>query len=286
MTRRAYIGLGSNVGDRLENLRRALDAIGDLDDTHVDVVSVAVESEPWGVTEQPPFANAVAAIVTGIATDRLLVALKDVEAALGRRPGVRYGPRVIDLDILLVGDEEWERDDLVVPHPRLLERDFAVTPLLEIAPDALLPDGSPVTADAATEGRITGSLGPIPGYEDLTPVSGGEGEAVGADEPVPPAGRIADGWESVAESLSTAGRGTAYVAELLFAAAVVEDEGIPIAWDPMPPGEVYNPWGMPRLYRLLVPVAFAGQARRALDEARRAARPAGISDWAGTGEEE
>lgn len=259
MIRDVYIALGSNMGDRLAHLRAALEAIEALDGTALVAVSNAVESEPWGVTEQSPFANAVAHVATSIEGDRLLEALKDIEAALGRRSGVRYGPRPIDLDILLIGDEEWATADLAVPHPRLAERDFVVTPLLEIAPEARWPDGTLITRERATEGRVTGSLGPVPGFEPMTPPPGGwvtAGRAEGG------------GWEAVSSARFQYHAGTSFATQLMFDAAVLEQEGIPIAWDPMPPTEEYSPWSLPRLYRLLVPSSFADRARRALLEAR------------------
>ncbi len=253
----AYVGLGSNIGDRLTNLRRALEGMEALDETTVLAVSNAVESQPWGVTDQPPFANAVARVATAIPADRFLSALKDLEVALGRTPGERNGPRVIDLDILLFGDDEWQTPDLTVPHPRLAERDFAVTPLLEIAPHAEWPDGSPITRERATEGAVTATLGPVPGFEELTPPVGGwTGEQrYGAEF---------GAWEEVASRRFAAQTGTSFAMDLLFDAAVLEQEGIPIGWDPLPPQEEYSPWALPRLYRLLVPPPLAMRARELL----------------------
>lgn len=168
------VGLGSNLGDRLDNLARALEAIEELPDTTLRAVSHAVESEPWGVELQPAFANAVALLSTQLSADRLLAGLKEAEVRLGRQAGVRYGPRVIDLDILLFGGEVWDTEALAVPHPRLAERQFALLPLLEVAPHATWPDGTPFAPETATEGRILGRLGAVPGYERLT-VTGSEG---------------------------------------------------------------------------------------------------------------
>lgn len=257
----AFIGLGSNVGDRLGNLRRAIEAIAALEDTHVLAVSHVVESEPWGVTEQSPFANAVVRLETLIPADRLLVLLKDVEAVLGRKTGMRYGPRPIDLDILLFGDDEWETPELTVPHPHLAERDFVVTPLLEVAPDAAWPDSSPVTRERATEGRIIGVLGPVPGFEEFTPTSRPAG-ARSDDE---------DGsWEEVAAARFNSHGGITVSGQLMFEAAVLEQEGIPVTWDPLPPEEEYSPWMLQRNHRLLVPAAYAQRARAILAEVRRA----------------
>lgn len=253
----AYIGLGSNIGDRLMNLQRALRGMEAFDETRVVAVSNVVESTPWGVTDQPLFANAVARLATAIPADRFLVLLKDLEAVLGRTPGERNGPRVIDLDILLFGDDEWQTPDLTVPHPRLAERDFAVTPLLEIAPHAEWPDGSPITRERATEGRITATLGPVPGFEESTPPVGGwtgtqrYGQEFGA-------------WEEVASRRFSVNSGTSFAMDLLFDAAVLEQEGIPFGWDPLPPQEEYSPWALPRMYRLLVPPPLAVRARELL----------------------
>ena len=263
MIRDTYIGLGSNMGDRMRNLRSALEAIDALEGTSVITVSNAVESEPWGVADQPRFVNAVARVSTSVTADRLLEALKDIETALGRGGGPRYGPRVIDLDILLYADEEWETPDLEIPHPRLVERDFAVTPLLEIAPDVRWPDGGPVTRERATQGRIVGSLGPVPGFEAATPPPGGWVTAGRAEH-----GAGGAGGEEVSSAQFAPGRGTSFALHLMFDASVLEQEGIPIAWDPMPPVEEYSPWALPRAYRLLVPVSFAEAARRMLLEAR------------------
>lgn len=172
---RAFIGLGANLGDRLATLSRALDAIGELPDTRVAAVSDAVESEPWGVADQPPFANAVALVETSLTPDGLLDGLQRIESTLGRVRTVRNGPRTIDLDILLFGETRIDTPRLTVPHPRLAERAFVVEPLLALAPGVRLPDGTPITRDGARAGRVTGLLGPVPGYgrADAAPASGG-----------------------------------------------------------------------------------------------------------------
>ncbi|MHB1135349.1 MAG: 2-amino-4-hydroxy-6-hydroxymethyldihydropteridine diphosphokinase [Coriobacteriia bacterium] len=254
MNTQAFLGLGSNLGDRLEMLRRALDAIDAFDSTTVLAVSHVVESEPWGITDQPLFANAVARIGTSLSADRLLGLLQETEIALGREKTERNGPRAIDIDIVLYGDEEWETPDLVVPHPRFAERDFVVTPLLDVDPEVRWPDGSPVTRERATEGRVTRVIGAIPGYEDRTPmVSGGVSETP-----------LEGPWEEVASTRFNVSGGLTYATELRFDAAILEQEGIPYAWDPLPPAEEYNLYLMPRLYRLLVPAPMAGQARELL----------------------
>lgn len=163
-----FIGLGSNLGNRMRNIGYALQEIEALPDTRVVRVSEVVESEPWGVADQPYFANSVALIETALHTDGLLSALKHIETRLGREPGERNGPRLIDLDILLAGDEHWDTPELVVPHPRLAERQFALWPLLEIAPDAAWPNGTAFDPVHASEGRIVGRLGAVPGFEGRT----------------------------------------------------------------------------------------------------------------------
>lgn len=139
MTTRAFIGLGSNVGDRLEHLRRALAA---MEEKGLQVLrtSSIYETAPVG-PPQPLFLNAVCAVETSLPPLRLLAVLKEVEAEVGRAPGERWGPREIDLDLLLYGDETVAGPGLTVPHPRLTERAFVLVPLLEIEPDATLPSG-------------------------------------------------------------------------------------------------------------------------------------------------
>lgn len=103
-------------------------------------------TEPWGYAEQPPFLNGACVLETTLRPEELLAVLLDVERVLGRRQdGPRYGPRSIDLDLLLYGDETVELEELTVPHPRLAERAFALEPLLDLDPDLELPDGRRVS---------------------------------------------------------------------------------------------------------------------------------------------
>jgi len=159
---RAYIGMGANLGDRVATLLSALDALDAVPGTRVVAVSSIYESEPWGPAGQPAYANAAAAVETGLSAEGLLAECKRVEREAGRLPTARNAPRTLDLDVLLFGDETRAAPELTVPHPRLLERDFVVTPLLEIAPGITLPDGTPVTREAADLGRVTGVLAPPP----------------------------------------------------------------------------------------------------------------------------
>ena len=172
---RVYIGLGANLGDRLASLARALDGLDATPGVRVAAVSSAYETEPWGITDQPPFANAVAALDVDLSAAGLLAVLKRLEQEAGRAAGPRNGPRPLDLDILLFGEQRIAEPGLTVPHPRMLERDFVVTPLLEIAPDAVLPDGRRIADADPHEGRVTGVL-----TNDL------RGHGVSADPAGPP----------------------------------------------------------------------------------------------------
>ena len=144
---RAYIGLGSNMGDRQENLRAAMRALsGALPDIVVVGKSGVYGSAPVGMTDQPDFLNAVMAVETTLEARSLLSFLHQIEIDMGRQRITRWGPRTLDLDILMYGDEHSDNEDLTLPHPRLVERRFALEPLLEIEPRATLPDGTPLSA--------------------------------------------------------------------------------------------------------------------------------------------
>ena len=144
---RGFLGLGSNVGDRLANLRAARDALGGHG---VKVVqsSSAWETEPQGeVLDQPDFLNAALEIETDLGPEELLDAAKAVERGLGReRGGPKHGPREIDVDVLLLGDVPHHSDRLTLPHPEVLSRRFVLAPLIEIDPDLTLPDGTSLAA--------------------------------------------------------------------------------------------------------------------------------------------
>jgi 2-amino-4-hydroxy-6-hydroxymethyldihydropteridine diphosphokinase len=140
---RGYLGLGSNVGDRLGNLRAAREAIEYRGITVVASSSV-YETAPQGeILDQPDFLNACIAIETDLGPEELLAECKAVERELGREPaGVRHAPRPIDVDLLLLGDLEHSSDRLRLPHAEILSRRFVLEPLLELDPDLMLPDGS------------------------------------------------------------------------------------------------------------------------------------------------
>lgn len=127
-----YLGLGTNLGDRAANLRRALMALGP--DVRVQRVSRCYESEPAYVLDQPRFLNLAAEAATDLQPAEVLERLKSIEVALGRVAGLRFGPRLIDLDLLLYGDQVLEAPNLIVPHPRMAERAFVLVPLAELAP--------------------------------------------------------------------------------------------------------------------------------------------------------
>ncbi|MGE5598183.1 MAG: 2-amino-4-hydroxy-6-hydroxymethyldihydropteridine diphosphokinase [Bacteroidota bacterium] len=130
---RVYLGLGTNLGDRPANLARACDLLAEA--VHLTVLSGIVESEPVGFADQPPFLNQVAEGETELLPGVLLGFLKGIEARLGRTPTFRYGPRLIDLDLLYYGDWVMEAAELAIPHPRRRERSFVLGPLAEIAPE-------------------------------------------------------------------------------------------------------------------------------------------------------
>ena len=141
---RAYVGLGANLGEREPTMRRALALLGADPDVEVVAVSAFRETAPVGFLDQPPFLNAVAALETGLEPRDLLGRLLGVERALGRTRGERWGPRTIDLDLLLHGDAVLDEPGLTVPHPLLHERRFMLEPLAELDPDLVVPGRGPV----------------------------------------------------------------------------------------------------------------------------------------------
>jgi 2-amino-4-hydroxy-6-hydroxymethyldihydropteridine diphosphokinase len=140
---RAYVGLGANLGEREQTLRRAIDLLAAEPEIEVVAVSSFRETEPVGYLDQPAFLNGACAVQTELGPRELLERLLAVERELGRERGAgpRWGPRTIDLDLLLYGDATVDEPGLTVPHPRLTERSFVLEPLLELDPGLHLPDG-------------------------------------------------------------------------------------------------------------------------------------------------
>jgi 2-amino-4-hydroxy-6-hydroxymethyldihydropteridine diphosphokinase len=132
--RRAYLGLGSNLGDRAAFLQGAVDGLATTDGIEVVAVSPVYETEPVGGPEQPEYLNAVVAVDTALTPRQLLEVAQRLEDAAGRVRGEQWGPRTLDVDVLLVGDEHVDEPDLVVPHPRLYERAFVMVPLADLDP--------------------------------------------------------------------------------------------------------------------------------------------------------
>ena len=137
---RAYVGLGANLGDRQATIERAIELVGAAHGVEVVGVSSLRETDPVGLEDQPRFLNGALAVETTLSPRALLELLLEIERALGRtRTGPRFGPRTIDLDLLLYGDEQMDEPGLTIPHPRLHERRFALEPLAELAPGLEIP---------------------------------------------------------------------------------------------------------------------------------------------------
>jgi 2-amino-4-hydroxy-6-hydroxymethyldihydropteridine diphosphokinase len=141
----AFIGLGSNVGDRLQFLRRAVKHLGETIGVQVRDVSSVYETEPVGPAAQAWFLNAVAAVDTSLSPVTLLHQTQAIERALGRETPYHWGPRTIDLDILLHGGTQVRTATLTIPHAELCHRAFVMIPLLELEPGLVLPDGTKVS---------------------------------------------------------------------------------------------------------------------------------------------
>ena len=138
-----YLALGSNLGNRENNLKAAIDAL--TPEVTVLAKSPVYETLPWGVIDQSLFLNMVLKGETHLAPLALLIHLKDLETKLGRLPSIRYGPRLIDMDILFYDDLVLDTSELTIPHPRLHERAFVLVPLADLAPDLVHPViGKPV----------------------------------------------------------------------------------------------------------------------------------------------
>lgn len=143
----AYISIGSNIEDRLTHLREAVSALHSNSAIEVLVISSIYETAPVGYTDQADFLNLVLQVETDLESDDLLEACQSVENELGRVRDIRWGPRTVDLDILLFNKDSVKTDNLQIPHPRMHERGFVLIPLLEIAPEIMHPDTEKLYAE-------------------------------------------------------------------------------------------------------------------------------------------
>ncbi len=140
-----YIGVGSNLGNSTNTVKNAFNAIGNIEDTRVLKASSLYCSKPMGPQDQPDYINAVCLIETSLKPHGLLKQLQRIELEEGReRKGERWGPRTLDLDILLYGNETIDTADLTIPHSGMAAREFVMVPLFEIAPDLVMQDGKPI----------------------------------------------------------------------------------------------------------------------------------------------
>jgi len=140
---RAFVGVGANLGDTAAQVRAAIGALAALPGTRLVAASSLYRTAPLGYADQPDFVNAAVLLETALAPRALLEALQAVEARSGRARSFKDAPRVLDLDLLLYGGELLQEPDLVVPHPRLHSRAFALAPVVEIDPDAVIPGRGP-----------------------------------------------------------------------------------------------------------------------------------------------
>lgn len=137
MMEEVYLGLGSNLGDREDNIRKALSLLQEK--ARLKAISSLYDTVPQYIADQPDFLNAVCCVITVLDPFQLLAFVEDIEIRLGRTPTFPKGPRVIDIDVLLYGDLTLETPSLTVPHPGLAERAFVLVPLVEIAPEVVHP---------------------------------------------------------------------------------------------------------------------------------------------------
>ncbi len=143
-SRRAVLSLGSNLGNRLETLQGAVDALAETEGVEVAAVSGVFETDPVGGPQQPDYLNAVVVVVTTMSARELLRRAHEIEQRFGRERSERWGARTLDVDVVVVGEEVVDEPDLVVPHPRAAERAFVLMPWLHADPDAILPGRGPV----------------------------------------------------------------------------------------------------------------------------------------------
>ncbi|MEG6520609.1 2-amino-4-hydroxy-6-hydroxymethyldihydropteridine diphosphokinase [Desulfotomaculum sp. 1211_IL3151] len=137
----AYIGLGSNMGDKKAYIQNALEQLSKYPGIHLLRAASRYESAPWGYPDQAWFINTVAEVETNLSPEELLQVLLDIEKKLDRTREIKWGPRTVDLDILLYGQETMNFPQLQIPHPRMHERAFVLVPLAELCPELRLPQG-------------------------------------------------------------------------------------------------------------------------------------------------
>jgi len=143
----AYVGVGSNLDDPRAQVLRAIAALARIRDTQLVLTSPLYQTPPFGEVVQPPFVNAAAGLLTRLSPEELLSELRALETSLGRQPPrERWGPRLIDLDLLVVGREVRATPELTLPHPGITQRDFVLYPLADLAPDLEIPGAGRVAA--------------------------------------------------------------------------------------------------------------------------------------------
>lgn len=157
----AFLGLGSNLGDRLANLQAAVDALQTEPGLWVTASSRVWETAPVGGPPQPDYLNAVIRVETDLSARDLLDVARRAESRLGRVRRERWGARSLDVDILLYDEEQIDEPELVVPHPRMTQRAFVLLPLLELEPDPVLPDGTRLKDVRVDTGGVTPSASPL-----------------------------------------------------------------------------------------------------------------------------
>lgn len=153
-----FLGLGSNVGQREMYLNKAVSALGSRKDIQIRFVSSIYETEPWGKKDQESFLNQVVEIETQLDPQRLIAVCQEIEKALGKEKNNRWGPRTIDIDLLLFGDRVVDERNVQIPHPQLLERKFVLIPLTEVAPFVKIPGFGKTVRDALKACSDQGSV--------------------------------------------------------------------------------------------------------------------------------
>jgi 2-amino-4-hydroxy-6-hydroxymethyldihydropteridine diphosphokinase len=138
---KAYLSLGSNLGNRLYYLKESCKRLGEHPNIEILKKSRIYETKPWGLEDQPDYWNQVLEIETSLSALHLLDVCQEIENFLGRVRTIRWGPRTIDIDLLSYNNKEWADERLILPHPRMEQREFVLAPLREIAPDFILPSG-------------------------------------------------------------------------------------------------------------------------------------------------